>query len=90
MIGQLLGVASFLAAGFAAWLWGVASRVPLPPSTSNSWEGKGPFTDALRKQARLNSHAAKGAALAALFQGLSLLFEMNGPPALAHMLGLSN
>lgn len=37
-----------------------------------------------------NSHAAKGAALAALFQGLSLLFEMNGPPALAHMLGLSN
>lgn len=89
MVGELFGVASFLCAGFAAWQWGVASRVPLPPSTSNSWEGVGPFTDALKRQSRLNSHAAFSAGLAALFQALSMFFQIGGLPTLLRLLGLS-
>ena len=41
----LWNVASIVAAIASAWLWNKAARLPLPPSTSNSWEGKprGPF-----------------------------------------------
>ena len=46
--------------------------MPTPPSTTNSWEGKGPFTDALKRQAALNSQAAVGAAIAALCQTLAV------------------
>ena len=72
MIELGLNVLSILAAAVSAWLWWRASRVPTPPSTTNSWEGKGPFTDALKRQAALNSQAAIGAAIAALCQTLAV------------------
>jgi hypothetical protein len=66
------GTFSFLAAGLAAHLWFRASKINLPPSTSDDWDGKGPFSDALAKQSRMNSHAALAATFAALFQALSM------------------
>jgi hypothetical protein len=69
---ELFGTLSFMAAAFAAHLWFRASKITLPPSTSDSWDGKGPFSDALAKQSRMNSHAALAAAFAAFFQALSM------------------
>ena len=46
--------------------------MPIPPSTAVSWEGKGPFTYALKRQAALSSQAAIGVALAALCQVLTV------------------
>ena len=67
-----LNVLSIMAAAASAWLWWRASEMPIPPSTAVSWEGKGPFTYAPKRQAALNSQAAIGAALAALCQVLTV------------------
>lgn len=48
------------------------------------WEGKGPFTDALCNQSRMNANGASAAAIAALLQGLSIGVKVIGP-----LLGLS-
>jgi hypothetical protein len=68
----LFSTFSFLAAALAAHLWFRASKVPIPSHTGDSWEGKGPFADALKKISRLNANAAFTAAVAALLQGLSI------------------
>ncbi|HET6237308.1 MAG TPA: hypothetical protein VFE41_20465 [Acetobacteraceae bacterium] len=78
MIEVAATVLAIVTAGFSAWLWLKASRVPLPPSTSNSWDGKGPFTDALKRQSKLNADAAKCAATAAICQTLVLLAHLVG------------
>jgi hypothetical protein len=76
MIESLLLGFTIAAAFTSAWPWIKASRVPIPPSTSDSWEDKGPFTEALRLQSTLNAQAAMCAASAAAFQGLSLLMRL--------------
>jgi hypothetical protein len=46
---------SFLKAGFSAHQWFIASRIKIPSATEDSWDGKGPFSDALARQSRLNA-----------------------------------
>jgi hypothetical protein len=70
---------SFLAAGFSAQQWYLASRIKLPPSTDDSWDGKGPFSDALSRQSQLNARAAFIASLAAVFQAFSIAAKVGTP-----------
>jgi hypothetical protein len=70
---------SFLMAGFSAHQWFVASRIKLPPATEDSWEGKGPFSDALARQSQLNARAAYIASLAAVFQALAIVSRVGSP-----------
>ena len=76
---SLLQTLSFLTATWAAHLWFRASRVELPPHSGDSWEGRGPFMDALNKQSRMNARAALTAAVAALLQGLAIAAKVIGP-----------
>jgi hypothetical protein len=75
----LFGTLSFLSAGLAAHLWFRASKIKLPPHTGDSYEGKGPFTDALARQSAMNANAASAAAVAALLQALSIGSKVVGP-----------
>jgi hypothetical protein len=70
---------SFLAAGFSAHQWYLASRIKLPPSTEDSWDGNGPFSDALSRQSQLNARAAYIASLAAVFQALAVVAKIGLP-----------
>ena len=79
MVGNSISTFSFMSAGLAAHLWFRASRLKLPPHTGDTWEGKGPFADALAKQSDLNSNAALAAAIAALLQALSIAAKVIGP-----------
>jgi len=78
MIETLFQVLSFLAAAASAWLWSLASRKPKALPTDVAWNGEGPFTDQLNRQARLNSYAATGASLAALFQAIAIASRVFG------------
>jgi len=69
-------ILSFALAALAAFLWFRASDVELPPHTGDSWEGKGAFADALKRQSRLNARAAMAASWAAFFQGLSIIAKL--------------
>jgi hypothetical protein len=69
----LMGLTLGAAVG-SAWLWIRASRVQIPPHTADV----GPFIDALRVQAKLNSQAAIFAASAVALQGLSLMVHWLG------------
>ena len=81
----LFSTLSFIAAGLAAHLWSRASKVPIPSHMGNSWEGKGPFADALKKISRLNANAAFTAAVAALLQGLSIASKVVAPVILPYL-----
>ena len=74
---------SFLTAGFSAEQWFRASRIKVPPSTEDSWDGKGPFSDALARQSQLNARAAFIASMAAVFQAMAIVSKIAAP-----MLGL--
>jgi len=76
VIEGVLTVLAIIAASGSAWLWIKASRVPMPPVTDVSWEGKGPFADALRLQSKLNAQVAMCAAGAAALQALALLVHL--------------
>jgi hypothetical protein len=80
----LFGTLSFLAAAWAAHVWFRASKIKLPPHTHDTWEEKGPFADALKKQSEMNAKAAFTASIAALLQGLSMGAKVIGP-----LIGLS-
>ena len=54
----------------SASLWYAASKTDIPPHTGDSWLGKGPFQEALKRQAKLNARAALAASFAAAFQAL--------------------
>lgn len=75
----LFGSLSFLAAGFSAHQWFVASRIKLPSATGDGWEGRGPFANALARQSAVNARAAYLASLAALFQALAMGAKVMGP-----------
>jgi hypothetical protein len=49
-----------------------------PPFTGDSYAGKGPFNDALKRQSKLNADAAKCAAMAAALQSMALLVRIFG------------
>ena len=66
---QYLAVAFALAAA-AFWFW--SGTIKLPPTGTEPWKGTGPFHAALVKQSRWNAVAAICAALAAIFQVISL------------------
>lgn len=72
----VFNLASFAMALLAAVLWAMASWIELPPHTGDSWAGEGPFTDALKKQSRMNARAALAASAAATFQGLAILIRI--------------
>jgi hypothetical protein len=78
VIESALTVLAIVAAMGSAWLWVTASRVPLPPATGDSYEAKGPFADALKRQSKLNANAAVCAATAAAVQSLALLAHLFG------------
>jgi hypothetical protein len=80
----LFGTFSFMAALLAAHLWFRASKIKLPPHTSDSYDGKGPFADALARPGAMNANAAFAAAIAALLQALSIGSKVIGP-----LIGLS-
>jgi hypothetical protein len=71
-IESLFGTFSFLAAAWAARLWFVASVIKIPSFVNDSFEGKGPFSDALSMQSKTNAKAALWAGIAAVFQALSI------------------
>jgi hypothetical protein len=75
----LFALLSCLTASLAAHLWFRASRLKLPSHMGDSWEGKGPFADALKRQSDMNANAAFAAAVAALFQVLSIGAKVIGP-----------
>ena len=70
--GTFFSTLSMLASLLAAHLWFRASKIKLPPFTGDSYEGNGPFTDALAKQSAMNANAAFAAVFAAFFQALSI------------------
>jgi hypothetical protein len=72
--GIFTGLA-IVAALSSAWLWVQASLVPIPPV---NWDGEGSFYDALKRQSKLNAHAAMCAAGAAALQSVALLAHMFG------------
>jgi hypothetical protein len=78
LIEIALSVLTMVAAGFSAWLWIRASRVPIPPFTGDNWRGEGPFNNALKRQSKLNADAAKCAALAAALQSMALMVHIFG------------
>jgi hypothetical protein len=63
-------VCAFSAA--AAILWIKSSAIKLPDLDIKTWEGKGPFLDAVKRQSRWSAGAAKCAAMAAAFQALDI------------------
>jgi hypothetical protein len=75
----LFGSLSFLAAGFSAHQWFVASRIKLPSATGDDWEGRGPFANALAKQSAINARAAYLASFAALFQSFAMAAKVIAP-----------
>ena len=75
--GIFTGLA-IVAALSSAWLWVQASLVSIPPFTRDNSRGEGPFTDALKKQSKLNADAAMCAAGAAALQSVALLAHMFG------------
>ena len=70
---------SFLMAAFSAHQWFIASRIKIPSATEDSWDGKGPFSDALARQSRLNARAAYIASLAAVFQAFAVVSKVGSP-----------
>jgi hypothetical protein len=76
---SLFGTFSFLSAGLAAHLWFRASKIALPPHTEDSWDGKGPFMDAITLQSKKNAQAAFAAVFAAFFQSLAMAARVIGP-----------
>ena len=76
---SLFGTLSFMAAALSAHLWFRASRIKLPPSSEDNWDGKGPFSDALARQSELNARAAYAATFAAFFQALAMGWKVLGP-----------
>jgi hypothetical protein len=75
----LFGTLSGMAAALSAHLWFRASKVKVPPFTGDSYDGKGPFTDALRSQSDANANAAFAATFAALFQVLAIGSKILSP-----------
>jgi hypothetical protein len=73
------GTLSFMAATLSAHLWFRASKINIPPFTGDTWEGKGPFSGALKAQSDKNASAAFVAAIAALLQALSIGATILGP-----------
>ena len=67
----VLQLISCAPAVLSAGLWYAASKVVMPPHTEDSWEGRGPFQEAIARQSRVNAQAALSASIAALFQVLS-------------------
>lgn len=68
-----------MAGGFSAHLWFRASKISIPPFTGDTWEGKGPFSEAIKLQSDKNATAAFVAAIAALLQALSMGVTILGP-----------
>ncbi len=64
--------AAILFALAAAASWFRSATIRLPPTGQEPWKGTGPFHAALVKQSRWNAVAAICAALAAIFQVISL------------------
>ena len=81
----LFGTLSFMAGALSAHLWFRASKIHIPPFTGDTWEGKGPFSDAIKAQSDKNASAAFVAALAALLQASSMGVTILGP-----YLGINN
>jgi hypothetical protein len=73
---QTLNVLSVIAGAMSAVCWAWASRVPIPFATGDSWEGKGPFANALAKQSKLNSYGAMAACATASFQVFAVLVNL--------------
>jgi len=67
-----LSIVSAISAGKAAQKWYEASNIKLPPHTGDSWNGQGPFTDALAKQSKMYATAAIWATVSAGFQTLAI------------------
>jgi len=65
---KLVGFAAML----AAKVWLEASMVKLPPSTSDSYDGDGPFRNSLIQASKKNARAAMWAGSAALCRALAL------------------
>jgi len=71
-IQLIINVFSAIAAMLASKIWLEASLIKIPPSTSDSCEGVGPFQNSLVQSARKNKLAAAWTAVAALCQGIAL------------------
>lgn len=78
MTETLFQTFSFIAAAASAWLWSRASRIRIPTHTGYSLQSKGPFSDALAQQAKVNGYAATGASLAAFFQAIAIASKVFG------------
>ena len=78
MIEGIFTGLAIVAALSSAWLWVQASIVPTPTPASDGFKSGGPFTDALKKQSKLNADAARCAAGAAALQSVALLAHMFG------------
>ncbi|SDS18955.1 hypothetical protein [Bradyrhizobium canariense] len=71
-IQMIINVVSAVAAMLAAKIWLEASMIKIPPSTSDSYGGQGPFRDSLVQASQKNKLAAAWAAVAAICQALAL------------------
>jgi hypothetical protein len=76
VIDLILGVLSAIGAMMAAKVWLEASLLKFPPHTADSYDGKGPFSETLKRQSELNASAAMWAAGAALCQTLALSIKV--------------
>ena len=65
----LFNMISFVMAALAAYLWFKASNIQLPPHTGDSWDGCGPFADALKNQSKLNGARCIGSINCSPFSG---------------------
>ncbi|MCK1562447.1 hypothetical protein IVB08_00280 [Bradyrhizobium sp. 173] len=75
-VEAILNVGSAICAMMAAKVWLEASMLKIPPHTSDSYEGNGPFSDALNLQSKKNAVAASWAAGAALSQSVALTLHI--------------
>jgi hypothetical protein len=70
---QLLGA---LAAAISAWMWNAAAAVPVPPLLPTAGRVAALFTEAMRRQTKLNARAATAASFTAAFQAFALLAHL--------------
>jgi hypothetical protein len=71
-IQMIINIISAIAAMLAAKIWLEASMIKIPPSTSDNYDGQGPFRDSLIQASQKNKLAAAWTAGAAMCQALAL------------------
>jgi hypothetical protein len=74
----LTTVGSIWAAAASAWLWARSARQAIQPVTSVIYAEEGPFAEAMKHQASLNSWAAACTSIAAACQGALILARVLG------------